>query len=78
MSARQKCDTPGCYLGCVDWGSVGKPKIVGPSPVRCEHHWDIEICRVFELLEFCSRRLVVLCCRVIERIRADRKGVVWC
>ena len=46
--------------------------------MRCEHPWDIEIGRVFELLEFGSRRLVVLCCRVIEWIRADRKGVVWC
>ena len=41
------------------WG--GRTLEVRP-PVRRERHWDIEISRILELLQFCSRRVVVLCC----------------
>ena len=77
MSAGQKCDNSGCYLGSADWGFVGRPNIRCSPPVRRERHWDIEISKIFELLQFCSRRVVVLCFCMIERFRADRKGDVW-
>ena len=58
-------------------GVCGGSKIIGPPPLRCERLWGIRICRIFDLLELCSGCLVLLCCRVIEQFRGDRKGAVW-